>query len=588
MRIRKKISYTAASVIALMCLVNALHCVAQQTVRPEPVPPSAASFFPMGVYWPWETTVAIPAAEKEEFLKQRLDDLQAHNVNLVWTTNGPDTVEELGLLCRLADARGIKIVAGSGHWLMTGGSANEDWIPGAMSMLDKCWTQLEGKSRPLAFTICDEPQPAWMDIFSKYAQQVSDAGIPATTVVQWYATDKALETDGARTMPFIACDIYPFYGSTHGPRGDTSYHFYKTYMDGFARKASASGVAPWAMPQAYQEIWGPARQEADGQLTALAGSVQHWKMPTPAQMRWQTWMSVALGARGIVFFTYGVTEFKANPEAKLVWPVPAVSDRDRATVLKADNPTGGAQSLVSWPQWQPGPQYEAMSSSYTELRPLVPLLQKLEPIEDYLQLIKVSRPMAGDTVGLLCDRQSRRLYIVAVASPKRSSNGLPLTVSSKVKALKPVDTAPEPAYAAGRPHSLALQPGQGAIYELTLDESTVEKLLPNQPLAVEEDTEGLVRLESPTRKGDLVQLLRASTQELFVRIIASFESGGQPLSLLLSSKVTKMEALHDSPPVKLQAGKGIDLQKLSLPLAPGQMAMYRLTTKGRAKPVRNR
>lgn len=589
MRTRKTVPFVVAAIGAVLaCLTNVSRCTAQPVQKPAPpasAPPqlAPAQFFPFGVYWPWETTVQIPAAEKEEFLKTRLDDLKAHNVNLVWTTNGPDTVEELGMLCRLADARGIKIVAGSGHWLMDTSAAHEDWIPGAMAMLRKCWNTLEGKPRPLAFTISDEPQPAWMDLFSQYAKQVADAGIPATTVVQQFATDKALDTNGARTMPFLACDIYPFYGSTYGPRGDTSYHFYTTYMRSFARKAHASGVAPWCMAQVYQEVWGPARQEANGQITALAGSVQHWVMPTPAQVRWQTWVSVALGARGMVYFTYGLTHFKADPQAKLVWPVPGVTDRDKEVVLKADRPTGGPLSLVSWPQWQAGPQYEAMSSSYTEIKPLVPLLQKLEPTEDLIHLAKIDEPVAGDIVGLLSDRQSREIYLAVVASPKRRKNALPIILSGKIKGLQAVKNAPRPDFAAGWPTTLALQPGQGAIYKLELDEPTVNQLLPGQPLALEADANGLVQLQGPAHKGDLVQLLRApETGQLFVRIVSSFEAPNDSLTLALGAAVTKMEALQGSPPVKLKTGRGAAPRKVVMTLAPGMTAMYRLSTSGAA------
>ena len=262
---------------------------------------AATSFFPLGVYWPWETTGVVGqgserVAKLEPFLIQRLDQLAAHHVNIVWTVNGPDSVAELELLCRLAEPRKICIIAGSGWWAMHPGNANDQWARVAVAHLQKICQELAGKPRPMAYTIADEPSGGHLAAFGRYAAAVKAAGIPATTTVMHGDIEAA--ADKAATLPWLSVDFYPFFGSTHGPRGDSSYAWFDRVVRRIVKATQQHEQTPWVMAQAYQEIWGPSRLEPDGQVTVLPGGGQHWLLPTPAQIRWQAWTAAALGTRG--------------------------------------------------------------------------------------------------------------------------------------------------------------------------------------------------------------------------------------------------------------------------------------------------
>ena len=477
-----------------------------------PAAPAADLFFPMGVYWPWETTSAVaePRAEKlEAFLTQRLDDLAAHNVNLVWTVNGPDTADEIGLLCRLAAARGIRVIAGSGLWAMHPGSAkNAQWTSAMVDSGKKAWAALEGNSKPWLLNIADEPRAEYMKEFGGYAKEFADAGIPATTTVMW--GQRVQITQGAPTLPYVSMDIYPFFGSPHGPRGAGSYYFFANNVAEFVRVCDDAGMKPWIMAQAYQEIWGPARQEADGSVTALAGAGTHWLMPTPAQIRWQSWIAAAEGAKGIIYFTYGVTA-KPNPKADAI---------KEAWARKEDVATGGPMSLVSWPEYQPGPQYKAMADSYAEIKRLAPILLTLQPWPDFEQLVRPADDSVkrGHLVCLLKDERGVQ-YAAVVASAEEPREDVALLLSPNVARLEPIGGAPavklgEPV-APFRAASVALEPGQGALYRLHLAEKMKRTLLFSETFMKDDFAAKAVQAANVKAEGEAgkPRILRATASE---------------------------------------------------------------------------
>lgn len=463
---------------------------------------AATSFFPLGVYWPWETTGVVGqgserVAKLEPFLIQRLDQLAAHHVNIVWTVNGPDSVAELELLCRLAEPRKIRIIAGSGWWAMHPGNANDQWAQVAVAHLQKVCQELAGKPRPMAYTIADEPSGGHLAAFGRYAAAVKAAGIPATTTVMHGDIEAA--ADKAATLPWLSVDFYPFFGSTHGPRGDSSYAWFDRIVRRIVKATQQHEQTPWVMAQAYQEIWGPSRLEPDGQVTVLPGGGQHWLLPTPAQIRWQAWTAAALGAKGIFFFAYGVP-FQPNPKAdpiKEPWAV------------QKETPTGGPTSLVSYPDFHPGPQLQAMGEVYAEIQPLAAQLLHLRPADEEQQLIwsAESPAFAGDIVNLLVDTTSKDLYAAVVASPKREAASLPLRLSPNVVRLIPQGAAPQlgPLTAGPAPFQTAqikLAPGQGALYRLEIQQRFSRRVVFHEDFAAEDWAARAAQMQNLKAQGE--------------------------------------------------------------------------------------
>jgi hypothetical protein len=427
-------------------------------------PAKTADFLPMGVYWPWETTApagegAGRAAKLEKLVGDRLDQLAAHNVNTVWTTNGPGSVEELGLLCRLAEARGIRIVAGGGDWYMSNANATDQWAQATVARIRTLWKSLEGKPRPWMFTVADEPSEKNMDVFARYVAAMKGAGIPVTTVLT--RADVAAAAAKVAGFSYVCVDCYPFFGSRHGPRGDASYQYYETVIGQFIQASNPMGAKAWVMPQAFQEIRGPARREPNGDATVLPGGGQVWLMPSPAQVRWQAWAATALGAKGVLFFAYGLT-YELDPKA-----TPLKED----WAVKTETPTGAPTSLVSYPDNRPGPQMQAMASVFSEIKPLAPLLLQLVRVEKTTGLVGLAdKPgFAGDMANVLADPKSGKRYVAVVASPKRSGQPLVLRLGSGALRLTSIGASPAATKStAGGPATveIALAPGQGAIYEL--------------------------------------------------------------------------------------------------------------------------
>jgi len=313
----------------------------------------------------------------------------------------------------------------------------------------------------MAFTLADEPTGRYMDIFGRYAAAAKAARIPATTTVMWGDIDAAAAQ--AASLPWLCVDFYPFFGSPHGPRGDNSYSWFERIVRHIVRATGRRGQVPWVMAQAYQEVWGPARLEPDGQVTVLRGGGQHWLMPTPAQIRWQAWTAAALGAKGVFFFTYGVSSMP-NPRAQPIQEPWAVA---------LPTPTGGPTSLVSYPDFRPGPQFEAMGKVFAEIEPVGPVLSRLRTADDQEQLLApVQTPtLAGDILNVLADPASGALYAAVVASPRRPAGPFKVRLGPDVLQLTPIGGAPNPGPLSAGPGSyhiaqLVLEPGQGALYQL--------------------------------------------------------------------------------------------------------------------------
>ena len=330
---------------------------------------------PLGVYWAGEHVPAAygnDPARKWDELDKRFKDLAAHHVNAIWLTH--TDVKEGAEFARHAGKYGIRLVASLGpRALEVGGQADEAHMRQVRDLIVGQWGDAPP---PFAWGLGDEPDTAVMEDVGKanavFKEALKNTAAPTRTTAVTMPRDV---TAAARMADFdyYTVDIYPFFSANNvnGP-GDhaASTWYYVQACERVDRLARAKGKSWWVMPQIYQEPWGPYDLDAKGNIVHLAGGGPHWRMPTEAEVKWQTWASLACGARGVMYFIYSWPG-GGNPKAP---PIPDTLG------FKVPAPTNTmAPRGVVYPDGRPTPQYEAMGQAFGEVRKLAPLLLSLKP-----------------------------------------------------------------------------------------------------------------------------------------------------------------------------------------------------------------
>jgi hypothetical protein len=215
------------------------------------------------------------------------------------------------------------------------------------------------------------------------------------------------------------------------------------------------------MGQAFQGVEGDYEINANGTVTVSAGSGLEWVMPTPAQVSWQAWAAVAMGAKGIIYFTYAqipqwVATVDNPPPKKSSW------------AYKTAYNTGNYPGLVSFPEYTPGPQLVQLQTE------TIPAIKSVENILLASHTLINSPPnptpvsfsgtkLPGDYINFL-GVPGGATYAVIVSSPARTTS-ITLSVNKRVKSLVPMGNAP-PLVATKQGAMLTLPPGGGAVYQV--------------------------------------------------------------------------------------------------------------------------
>lgn len=120
-----------------------------------------------------------------------------------------------------------------------------------------------------------------------------------------------------------------------------------------ADMARATGAPLWINAQAFASA---RYRKIDGKLQNRPNA----RMPTPAEMRFQVWGSILSGARAVFFFSYQGTKEPSpeNPEALAEWE---------------------AVVGLRTPEGEPTEMYEGLTDLARQLKPLYPLLGRLNP-----------------------------------------------------------------------------------------------------------------------------------------------------------------------------------------------------------------
>jgi len=351
--------------ITLLCLAG-LSALADEVKPPAPL-------MPLGVYWAGEMVPAMGGTDKTKYwdnLEARFQDLQVHHVTAIWLTH--TSLADAAEFARHAGKYGIRLVASLGELAMEEGN-NQD--PAHLATLQKTMNDRWADApRPWAWGMGDEPRTDLMADMGKAVAGFKQAmkGDLTTAVTMPMDTTAAAQLSN---FDVLTVDIYPFFSKNNingpGEHGASTWYYVQA-CERTQYWAQQTGKTWWAMPQSYQEAWGSWYPNEKGDIILDPGCIQHWRMPTPAEIKWQTWAALANGARGSMYFIYywpgtGSKGAAANTNPALA-PI----------TMKELTNTGAPRGMI-YPDGRPTPQYEAMGETFGEVRKLERVLCALTP-----------------------------------------------------------------------------------------------------------------------------------------------------------------------------------------------------------------
>ncbi len=429
--------------------------------------------FVFGVYWPWERTDRIAnnvGVEKWAFVQQTCEMLGRSGVNTIWVVNiGSSDTKRLAAIAGKAHIELLPCI-GEIEPHNCGGTMGmdpkqADFHAKAIEYYRKTIPQVVQELGPeraniRAWVLCDEPSGPFADLMEPMRQIFveADPERPVTAVSMWVDTPNLV----AKTRLTTFCvDLYPFFsaGNPNGPnRPDSSRNFLTSNAQAMVDAAGKDGRTGLLMPQCYNEIWGPYRQERNGSLTALPGAFVHWRTPTPAEIRWQIWEGLRLGVKGTVFFCLlgpGESNEKAAPITD-----PAL----QSLIVRQPTPVGPASLLDQ--NGLATSQFSEMSALYVALGRQRELLRRLKRIEtDWLTAA------GGTQTGSFEDPKTGRMFVVVVNPDFDRPAEAMLTAHTRIRKVRDVLGRSNPSIHVltdgSRTFTVSLTPGSGAILEIS-------------------------------------------------------------------------------------------------------------------------
>jgi len=364
-----KLLLTTALVSGLITTASAEQMNLALSGKDSPAQRSRA-FFPLGVYWPGE--FLFRDEQKQLDWKRNeaiLDSLAAHHCNTVWLTHV--SARDAAEFARRAAKRGIYLVASLAELAGEVPHIRKADHAKQIAGIRAAWGDAPA---PIAWGLGDEPRTAYMHEMTPFVKAWADAGEPVTTVVM----AGELPAAGALlNLQNLCADIYPFFGfgCPNGPDNIAESSAYVTEAGQRAQFWSRkNGIDWWFMGGIFQEPWGNRGYDAKGNIIYGVGAGPNFRMPTPAEVRWQNWAALAAGARGLIHFSLIFAPGKAGPP-----PEPMPENKCLSWGFKEttnSNSPGG----ILYPDGRPTPQYEAMGESFAAVAKITPVLKRAAPL----------------------------------------------------------------------------------------------------------------------------------------------------------------------------------------------------------------
>ena len=417
-----RLTNTVLGMVAFMGVMSASGAGAAEAVA-NAMPQRDASFFCRGVYWPGEWTyrdIQIPKLRMKK-LGQTLDDLASNQVNAIWLTHV--SAKEGAEIARMAAQRGIYLVASLGELAGENEAVRTGDQTERIASVLRDWADAPA---PIAWGLGDEPKAANMHEMAMFANAWRKSGQPVTTVVM------AGDVPSASGAGFsaVTSDIYPFFsvGDPNGP--DTLSESTAYLMDNVTRLrrlCQDKGAEAWFMGAIFQEPWGRRDLDEKGNLVYLPGGNAHFRMPTPAEVSWQSWASVAAGAQGIFHFSLF---FNMGPHTNAL---PAGAEPSWAVKEKTNS---GAPGGMLYPDGRPTPQFEAMGRCFGDLAKVGGLIKTLKALDSTSLAVFHAQgwPRVGDVVRAFVDPKGT-IYAVVVNGDLEKVAEVPVNVPDTTKTL---------------------------------------------------------------------------------------------------------------------------------------------------------
>ena len=346
--------------------------------------------FPFGVFWAWERCkfnadtagITVP-----EYAEKTLKLLKEMSCDSVWFVHGPGK-ENAPWFMPMMEKYGVKgMVASDLIALYYDGEVSKglDFVAKRADNTAAAYAQYPSlmgyvlKDEPL---FCNVQHTDYFYTAMRKADPTHEAAVIAMPPqYQTYIEDTRLNV--------VCTDIYHFggEGSRWVPNTPSNSRWsYRNTVHNAVTAAERRGKHAWIMPMVFGNTWGPHYWDKDGRHWALPGCYFHWRMPTPAEARWEVWEAVRGGAKGVLFYLLNdsrhATEADMSPDSPNYKKVMSelkeykLVEKFGPKVLSTEKKEIDPGRALTFPGGDPTEQFKAVGGAFRALAPHKNLLLK--------------------------------------------------------------------------------------------------------------------------------------------------------------------------------------------------------------------
>ncbi len=440
-----------AKVTSLTLIILTAFFVLSQSAPAQTLPQRSPHFIPLGVYFAWEGLNTI--GDKWQWVEQALTDMSAHHINTVWLVN-----------CSTSVAREFAVRAASHDVYVI---PNPPEINGRKDVYSLSSEEQQARvaalmafwgdaPAPVAWGHYDEPGPEHAESMSAFLQSWNAVSPhePVTVVTFGAVPASSLSSVG---LAYLCADVYMFFYSRLS--NAEVYSYWSGHMNYLTNSLAGSPTIPWVMGQTFQDVKLPLHRDAEEHIVIEPGGAMDWRMPSPAETRWQIWTSFAAGAKGYFNFIY------AYP--------PLITSAPDAHVFPEGYDTGAPTGLATFPSLHSTPTYEAATEAYGRVAANQALIASLEPLSSSTDLVLLGTNSIGTALRVFQDPATGKKYAYLVAGFAGPENQT-LALYSSVPNIWLIDVFSDRAFVANKAKPGALfsvpeRSGDAALLEIHYD-----------------------------------------------------------------------------------------------------------------------
>ena len=342
--------------------------------------------FPLGVYTGWERNgynAQVAGVGESEYVDRLLGICRGFSCDTIWVVNGPR--KNRGEFLAQCEKHGMKALLNSDLQTLFYQPFTGDWND-LDAKIAKSVAELAGFDSFLGYVLKDEPATPTVDqidAFAKALKRADPAKRDSLVVASPWSFQPFLESSSLET---VCTDIYYFGGDKAGGKpfcadgdipapSDQSLWWFKRTARNAVKAARRCGKNPWIMLCAFGG--GDGNIYLDGRRRYMAaGSYHLYRMPTPAEIKWQAWESVRLGFKGIFYYVLTTERtWESKEEMLLEKNAKMVKARfDRAKRSASGRPRLEERDLeidyalgLMCPGLEPSPQFAAVGDVFARL-----------------------------------------------------------------------------------------------------------------------------------------------------------------------------------------------------------------------------